>query len=885
MRKTRFFIFFSVILFSTACTIETFGQASLERKITVSFHNIKLRKVLKIIERRGNVKFSYSKSVIPIDKPITYSANDQPVSVVLTDILGPLGLGFSLVDKYVVLHKAQGADAKASQPEVHEKKAYYTLSGIITDTDNGETLIGATVLIDELRQGAVTNAYGFYSITLPAGEYTVSVSYVGYRTVKNHVNLNRNTKLELKLEPDTEILRELVIDADKSLVELENINTGNTPIRPMEVSRMPGLMGEKDVIKSLGMMPGIQLFADGSTQFFVRGGYRDQNLILLDEAPIYNPSHILGLLSTIEADAAKDISIYKGDMPVQHGGRLSSLINISTNDGNMKKWSFGGTVGMASSRLSVEGPLKKDKSSFFVSGRLSNLGWLTNDVLKLRSKIWFYDIYSKFNVRLNRNNRLFLTLYGGRDSFMDNSNSGIKWGNIAASMRWNHIFNDRLFSNTTLYTSGYNYYLLTNAERGDAWHSSISNHSLKSDFSYFINPSNSLYFGVGFRVHHFNPGNYEPADRQLPPDFPFVPQRNTNEIVLYAGNEQHFFNKLSIKYGLRMTAWLNVGATTEIVYDENYNPVAVREIGKGELYNSYVNIAPRLGLTWHFTPDFSAKLFYNRTVQNIHLITNSISPFTNFEVWMPSAPNIRPQEADQVGAGLFIRWPSAGLKLSGEAFYKWLYNQIDYKDHAAMILNPLIEGTLRFGDGRAYGGEVMLEKEAGRLTGRLGYAYLRSFRKINGVNNFAQYPTFADRPHAVSLFMNYRLGRRWDFGLNWFYSTGASITTPTGFFFYESHTVPIYSERGNDRLPDYHRLDLSVGFHLSRREARYQHLLSLNIYNAYNRQNAVYVNFNKTAKSRKDTIVPGDYYPLPGIYPTISYLYGFIPSISYTFKL
>ncbi len=885
MRKTPFFFFLIGILLSGACPVSALAQSPLDKKISISVKKTRLRKVLKIIEKKGDIKFSYSKSIIPVDRQVTYHADNQPISIVLAAILKPLGVSFSVVDNYIVLGRADIPEEPVKGQKSYEKKPLFTVSGNINDVMNGEVLIGATVLVEELRQGAVTNAYGFYSITLPAGEYTFSISYVGYQTQKIHVNLNKNTILDARLETDFELLHELVIDADRSLVYLENIRTGNTPVKPMEVSQMPGLMGEKDVIKSLEMVPGIKLYADGSTMFYVRGGNRDQNLILLDEAPIYNPSHILGLLSTIEADAAKDISIYKGDMPVQHGGRFSSLINISTNDGNMKKWSFGGTLGMASSNLSVEGPLKKDKSSFFLSGRLSNLQWLTSNILKIKSEIKFYDIYSKFNVRLNRNNRLFLTFYGGQDAFLDNSNSGITWGNVAASMRWNHIFNDRLFSNTTLYTSSYNYYLLTDAARDDAWHSGVSNLSLKSDFSYFINPSNSLYFGAEFRYHQFNPGNYEPADGQLPPDFPFVPKKNTNEIVLYAGNEQMFFSKLSIKYGLRMTAWLNVGPTTEIVYDDNYVPVAVNKIDKGELYNSYINFSPRLGIAWQFSPRLSAKLFYNRTVQNIHLITNSISPFTNFEVWMPSAPNIRPQEADQVGGGIFVMWPSAGLKLSGEVFYKWLYNQIDYKDHASMILNPLIEGTLRFGNGRAYGGEIALEKETGRLTGRLGYAYLRSFLRVNGVNDFRQYPTYADRPHEILLFLNYRFGKRWDLGLNWFYSTGASITTPTGFYIYESRTVPYYSERGNDRLPDYHRLDLSLSFHLSRREAPFQHQINLTVYNAYNRRNPVYVNFNKTARSVEDTTVPADYVPLPALYPTITYLYGFIPSISYTFKL
>ena len=800
--------------------------------------------------------------------------------------MSPFGIEFIQVEKQVVLRKTKDVIiANQSEPPVTHKKSNYTISGNIVDMKSGESQIGATIFIKELGSGSISNPYGFYSITIPEGTYHFTYSFIGYKDVQREINLNRNSELNIMLEEDTELLQEIVIDASKSIPFVENVQKGHVELKPALISKMPALMGEQDVIKSLQTVPGIKLFADGSTMFHVRGGDRDQNLILLDEAPIYNPSHVLGLFSTIIPGTAKDIKIYKGDLPVQHGGRLSSLIDIKTNEGNLNKFGLSGSIGLAASRISVEGPLKKEKSSFFISGRFSNLNWLPRLVGSSNAKIWFYDLNTKFNVAINAKNRLYFSFYSGKDNFEDAGNSGIQWGNFAGTLRWNHIFNSKLFSNTTLYSSSYNYYLITSVQNNDRWHSSIGNVSLKSDFSYFINPENNLYFGAKIGYNGFNPGNYEPGNGILPPSVPIVPKKNANEIVLYAGNEQQYFNKISIKYGLRLSIWQNVGPTIEYIYDENYNPVEALKYNNGEIYNTYVELAPRLGLAYQISAMVSAKAFYTRSVQNIHLISNSISPFTNFEVWLPSSLNVKPQKADQLGGGIFVKWPEKSLALSGEAYYKWMDNQIDYVDHASMILNPFIEGELRFGKGRSYGGELQLEKKQGKLTGWIGYAYSRSFRKIPEINNGRAYPTYFDRPHEISLFLAQKLGRKWDISANWIYNTGASITTPTGFYQFESQKVPIYSERGNDRLPDYHRLDFSVNFQLNRPENRFKHYINFSIYNFYGQQNAVYLNFNKTIAGNGDLVVPGDVFPPPLQTASYTYIYSFIPSISYNFKL
>ena len=860
-------------------------SAPLDRRIDFEAYEMKLGKVLKRLEKAGGLHFSYSRKAVPVQQQVTVLLGHKTLRSILHELLDPVGITFVEVEQHVVLRRATPANNELPARTAAAKKVSYTLSGHLKDRATGESLIGAAVFVRELSAGTVANAYGFYSLTLPAGTYHLTYSFIGYHDRQQTLELVKNTQISMPLEADTELLQEVVIQAGLSVPFVEKVQKGQTELTPVVVSQMPALLGEQDVIKALQGVPGINLFADGSTISHVRGGDRDQNLVLLDEAPIYNPSHVLGLFSTIVPDAVKDIKIYKGDLPVQQGGCLSSLVDIRTKEGNMKRFGLSGSIGMAASRLAVEGPFKKDKSSYFVSGRFSNLNWFTKNIANNNAHIGFYDFNAKFNVSLNQHNRLYFSFYSGLDRFEDQGNSGIEWGNFAATLRWNHIFNSRLFSNTSLYSSWYNYFLITSARENNRWHSSIANLSLKSDFSYFINPENSLYFGGKISFHSFNPGNYEPGNGIHPASVPFVPHKNANEVALYAGNEQQFGDKISLKYGLRLSVWQNIGPTTEYLYDDNYTPIESKDISGGVVYNTYAELAPRLALAYRFTPGLSARAFYTRTVQNVHLITNSISPFTNFEVWMPSSLNIQPQRADQVGTGLFARWPAKSLALSAEVYYKWMDHQIDYKDHASMVLNPFIEGELRFGKGRSYGGEIQLEKKQGKTTGWIGYAYSRAFRTIPEINNGAAYPTYFDRPHEVSLFLSEKLGRRWNISASWIYTTGASITSPTGFYWFEGQQVPIYDHRGNDRLPDYHRMDLSVNFQLNRPGRRFRHFLNFSIYNLYGQHNPVYLNFNKTITGGGDLLVPGDLFPPPAQTPSLSYIYNVIPSISYNFKL
>jgi len=811
---------------------------------------------------------------------------NESLATILVGLLHPLGIEFIAVEDHIVLRpKIAKSEKQSVSPPIEKPHGNYTLHGTLRDAVSGEVLIGATIWIPTLSKGTMTNAYGFYSLTVPEGKHTARLSYIGYKSKEIALDLKADRKADLSLEREISILPEILIEASAFSGSIEQTQASRVNLRPASVENMPAMMGEGDVVKSLQMVPGIQLFADGSTMFHVRGGSRDQNLILLDEAPIYNPSHLLGLFSTISPEAAKDIKVYKGNIPIWQGGRISSLIDIYTNDGNMKKSGFSGSLGLISTRLAVEGPLKKDRSSFFLSGRFSHIKWFVQQFAPGTSKLYFYDINGKVQFQVNNNNRLYFSFYSGSDYFSSDNNSAITWGNFAATIRWNHIFNSRLFSNTTLYSSKYDYNLFTSVSDNNRWHSSIANLSLKTDFSWFVNPEFNIKYGVSFSTHYFDPGNYTLGSGAPTGQVPSVSTRYANEITAYAGNEHTFYERLSISYGLRFSLWMNAGPGTEYQFDKDYNPVGSQKYEAGDIYHTYSNIEPRIELAYRLLKREVFNLYYTRSVQNMHLITNSISPFTSFEFWLPSGPNLQPQLGDQVGAGWVHQFENREMELSIDGYYKWMHNQIDYKDHASMILNPLIEGELRFGKGWSYGAEIMLRKTKGKLSGWLSYYYARSFRKIQGINNSHTFTAFSDRPHSISVVLNQMLSKRLVFSANWFYSTGTPVTTPSGFYNYNGHTVPLYEARNNQRLPDYHRLDLSLNIQLNRPDRKFKHKLNISIYNVYGRKNPVYVNFNKTELGNGEVKVPGDLFPSPKLLPTQTFIYGFIPSVSYQFKL
>ena len=637
-------------------------------------------------------------------------------------------------------------------------------------------------------------------------------------------------------------------------------------------------MGETDVIKSLDIIPGIQLFRDGSTFFNVRGGDRDQNQILLDEAPIYNPAHFMGLFSSIMPESIKDMKMYRGDFPAELGGRLSSVLDIKTRDGNLQQFGASGSIGLISGRLALEGPIAKGKSSYFISGRRSYIQGIVESADPDFDELYFSDFTAKANVWINKNNRIFLSTYLGKDKFR--SDGGIEWGNKAGTFRWNHIFSDRLFANTTLYSSKYEYSLEQSSEF--IWKNHISNVSLKMDFTNYLNLSNTLKFGLKLSGHNFNPGNVEDENGAIPVGQPFVPKRNATEFSLYVSNDQKINDAWLISYGARLSTWTNFGKTIEYTIDDNFVVVDSTTYDTRDAYHDEGYFEPRVSVTHLIDARNILKFNYTRSVQYINLISNSISPFNNLEVWMPSGVNIKPQIADQVSMGWYRT--TEDWQWSLEAYHKKLQNQLDYVNQASILLNPHLESELRAGNGRAYGFETSLIRRSGVWTGSVTYTYSKSLRKIDGINNGEEYVSLWDKPHQFSINANWKRSARTTFSGTLYISSGGPITTPTSFYEYSGKTVPIYNSRNNDRLPVYHRFDMSINWQLNKTERKFNHYLSFSVFNLYAQKNSILLNFNK--------IEDGDKHVVPvntqGASPVVSsqvFVYNIVPSISYSFKL
>jgi hypothetical protein len=862
---------------------------NLDKKITIKANDQTLGDVIHQISEKGNILFSYNPQIIPIDKKITIVARNSSLSTIFDKVFTANGIDFSISEKQVILklHKPE----IPSKPDLPDKQLRnYTISGYIRDKSTGEVIIGANVYDITTMQGTTSNAYGFYSLSLPTGEYRIINSFIGYSSVYQVVNLNKNINSTIDLESSAVEMNGVVITSDPDAEGIHLNQSGDMRFSPAALKQIPGFAGNVDVLKSLQNVPGIVAFGDGSSFYYIRGGNSDQNLLLIDEAPIYNPSHLFGFFSALAPDAIKDVMVYKGDFPANYGGRLSSVVDVRAREGNMKRMGFSGNIGPYTSDFTLEGPILKEKSSFLISGRKSNLNWLqlSNDDQRTY-KFNFYDLNAKLNVMLNKNNRLFLTAFKGNDVFnrfnkINTNTFGISWNNVTGTLRWNHIFNNRLFSNTTAYISRYNYFLDISKELKNYWTSSISNATLKTDFSWFLNPQNTIKAGFEINGHQSNPGNLHYSEFEIQSNVPHISEYQSTEFGIYASNEHQFGKNFFARYGIRISRWNDLGPASVYFFDGNHKVIDTIEVAKNTIYKSFMNAEPRINLKYAITENSAVHANYSHNVQHLQVLSNSTSPFTSLEVWVPSGPNIKPQQSDQFSLGFFSKFFQHQFEFSVEAYYKRLYNQIDYKDHANMLFNPLIEGELRFGDGWSYGIETLLRKSKGKFTGWISYAWSRSMKQIADVNNGEIFPSAYDRPHNISITLAYASGKRWNFSSHWMYLAGSPFTSPTGFYYVNGYTVPIYGEKNNDRYPDYHRLDLSVSFALSKPEKRFQHNLMLTIYNAYGRHNPFAVNFNKMMDDNGNIVVPANLEGDVELIPTSISVAGAIPSLNYTFR-
>lgn len=750
-----------------------------------------------------------------------------------------------------------------------------SISGNITDAATGEELIGATLFIPEIDRGTATNVYGFYSVTLPPGDYTLKVSYIGYEQLVKNISLTADLRLDLQLNTGGVMVGEAVIEAEREATKnIESTEMSTVNMQMDAIKKIPAFMGEVDVIKAIQLLPGVQAAGEGSSGFYVRGGAVDQNLILLDESPVYNASHLLGFFSVFNSDAIKDVQLYKGGIPARYGGRLSSVLDIRMKDGNNKEWHGQGGVGTVSSRLTLEGPIKKDKGSILIAGRRTYADVFLNfsaDPAARETQLYFYDINLKANYKLGEDDRVYLSGYFGRDKFGFSDVFGFGWGNMTGTARWNHIYNNKLFSNLTVTYSDYDYFLeQTDEDFGFLWESEIKDVTTKLDYNYFVSPAHTLQFGASATYRTLDPGYARGTGEASLLQGIRVPINNSVDYALYISNEHRITDQLSAIYGLRYSLFQNVGPGTVYEYDNNYNVVDSTVHGSGA-YNTYGGLEPRLGVNYKLNGKSAIKASYNRTYQYLQLATNSTSS-SPLDVWFSASPNVKPQIADQYAVGYFRNFLDNSLELSVEAYYKDMQNTIDFANHAQLLLNTYLEGELRTGKSRAYGLEFMVRKQTGRLTGLVSYTLARSERNIPEIFE-DWYPSNYDRTHDVSVVLSYELNEKWSFATNYVYSTGNAVTMPTGRFEYMGMVVPVYSDRNAERMPAYHRMDLSATLTPKKNAQRnWKGEWVFSVYNVYNRHNAYTINFVQDQDNPNET------------YAEQTYLLPIVPAVTYNFK-
>lgn len=754
-----------------------------------------------------------------------------------------------------------------------------TISGNITDGRNGEDLLGATVVVTELTNvGATANIYGFYSLTIPVGEHTLLYRFTGYEQQVYALNLTKDTTINIEMFVSAEVqeLEEVQVTSTRSNSNITSTQMEITRLDPKSIQTIPVLFGEQDVLKTLQLTPGIKNGGEGSTGFFVRGGGADQNLILLDESIVYNASHLLGFFSVFNSDAIRDVALFKSGIPAEYGGRASSVLDVRMKEGNNKKFEASGGIGLISSRLTVEGPIVKDKGSFIVSGRRSYADLflkLSKEEDLKTTKLFFYDLNAKANYKFGEKDRIYISGYFGRDKFSLGNEFGFDWGNAAATIRWNHLISDKFFMNTSFIYSDFDYkFSVGSSEDGFGIKSGIRDFNIKQDYNYYFNNNNSLKFGVNAIHHNFQPGILETGSES---DFNLkdLENRNALEIGVYVQNEQKIGNRLSLMYGIRYSGFNYMGSGTAYTFDEQGKVIEERSYGSWEKIKYYQGFEPRFSASFIINESNSIKGGYNRIFQYIHQLSNTTASSPT-DVWVPTSNNVKPQIGDQVALGYYRNFKNDDFQLSVETYYKWLQNQIDYKPNASLIVNEQIESELVYGKGRAYGVEIQLKKTKGKFTGWVNYTLSRALRSFADIDNGREFSARQDRIHDVNLVLTYQLNPKIVLSTSFVYFTGDAVSFPSAIYTIEGQKVPYYGQRNGNRLPDYHRLDLGLTWYLKDRK-HFTHNLSFSIYNVYNRENAFSVRFT-------DDFEGNDTGQIQAVQTA---LFKLIPSITYNFNI
>ncbi len=765
----------------------------------------------------------------------------------------------------------------------------FTISGTISDKKNNETLIGVNIIVKGTKSSVITNEYGFYSLTLPKGDYEISISFISYETIDEKISLNQDIKKNYSLIESGELLQEVIIK-EKVGTNTRKPEMSVNKMSIATIKQMPVVLGEVDIIKSILFLPGVTNAGEGQSGFNVRGGGADQNLVLLDEATIYNSSHLFGFFSVFNPDAIKDLKLYKGGVPARFGGRASSVLDIYQKDGNSTGFHMNGGIGLISSRLLAEGPIVKNKGSFIVAGR----GSYAHLFLKLsnnENSAYFYDLNTKLNYKLNKNNNLYLSGYFGRDVFSLNQSFTNTYGNSTLNLRWNHLFSDQLFSNLSLIYSDY-YYGLNLDFVGFNWDSGIKNYNIKYDFKYYLSDKIKMNFGANGIYYDFNPGTIEPSRSDSGINFRQLEKKYAFEPAFYVGAEQKLTDNINIEYGLRYSLFYRLGNSTQNIYANNQavifdndlkiyekaTPIGTESYGKNEVIADFNNLEPRFSVAYELDENKSVKASYNRMVQYLQLVTNTASP-TPLDVWTPSDNFIKPQIADQIAIGYFANFKEDAYSLEVESFFKKVKNRMDYIDGADLIANEAIEQVILNGEMRSYGLEVMFKKNTGKFNGWISYTLSRSEQRTpgrtaneTGINNGNWYRSAYDKTHNVAITSSYKLNKKWNFGANFVLQTGQPVTYPNGQYTYQGITVPSYGLRNENNLPLYHHLDISATLTPKRSgNKRWKGEWVFSVYNLYARKNAASISFRQNQDSGQNEAIKLS-------------IFGIVPAVSYNFK-
>ncbi|MCM4169784.1 hypothetical protein KCTC52924_00013 [Arenibacter antarcticus] len=767
----------------------------------------------------------------------------------------------------------------------------YTLSGTVSESLSNETLIGVTISITSLGKGVITNEYGFYSITLPEGDYEIRVSYLGFKDITQMVNLSTENKLiNFQLIEAAEQLEEVVVTDDVEKLNIRKPQMSVNSLSVETIKKIPVILGEADIIKSILLLPGVSNAGEGSSGFNVRGGSVDQNLILLDEAIIFNSSHLFGFFSVFNPDAIKDVKLFKGGIPSRYGGRVSSVLEIFQKEGNSKSLKINGGIGAVASRLLVEGPIIKDQAAFLIGGRTS-YAHLFLPLFDVDNTAYFYDLNTKLNYRINEMNSIFLSGYFGRDVFNISESFINTYGNTVMNFRWNHLFSDKLFSNLSLIYSDY-YYGLELDFVGFKWNSGIQNFNFKYDFKHYLSNSFQINYGLNNIYYQFNPGKIEPNRPSSGILEDQLIQKYANEFSVYVDIEQEITEKLNLQYGLRLSNFIRLGQEELNVYTDN-KPVSFNELlqiyqksdpisainpKRSTQLANFTNWEPRLAMSFAFNPDNSIKASYTKLAQYLHLISNTSSP-TPLDVWTPSGPFVKPQLLDQYALGYFKNLNNGVYSLESEIFYKKTQNRIDYIDGANLIANEAIEQVILNGEAKAYGLEILARKNIGKWQGWLAYTLSKSEQRTpgrtlmeNGINFGKWYNTPYDKTHDFSAYASYDHNEKWSFNSNFVYQTGQPTNYPIGQYEFQNLIIPYYGPRNKERLPAYHRIDISAT--LTPRKNKGRKLKSewvFSIYNLYNRKNAASIGFSRNSDSGVNEAVRTS-------------IFGMVPAATYNFK-